>query len=288
MHFELSYPNLRMLCKDIEMTNPGSMTKLSRSSDNSLRLFIACKAAICCFKKACQPVVRLDRMKMKGEYLGEWILASAIDATCDDFLVSYAFVESENIESWKWFCGELTQVLESISGLTFILDRQEGILEDVNDFFPHAYHGYHLKGLFDEIRQKFECDELLDLFRSATFALFHSEFDDCMHQIQSKYKEAWNFVKDINPKQWATSHFQGKFNVYYNFFPESSGYQFVSSGYLPITSMLLDLHDYVTIAFNGSLEVSSEWKTIFVPCVQDVISRVEEDSERYSVSGSAK
>ncbi|XP_058103378.1 uncharacterized protein LOC131246930 [Magnolia sinica] len=32
-------PNLGMLCKDIEMTNPGSTAKLSRSSDNSLRLF---------------------------------------------------------------------------------------------------------------------------------------------------------------------------------------------------------------------------------------------------------
>ncbi|XP_058102691.1 uncharacterized protein LOC131246501 isoform X2 [Magnolia sinica] len=132
MHFELSYPDLRMLCKDIEKTNPGSTTKLSRSSDNSLRLFIAYKAAICGFKKACRPVVRLERMKIEGEYPGEWFFARAIDATCIDFPLSYAFVELESIESWKWFCGELIQVLGSISGLTFISDRQEGILEETS------------------------------------------------------------------------------------------------------------------------------------------------------------
>ncbi|XP_058101207.1 uncharacterized protein LOC131245633 [Magnolia sinica] len=287
MHFELSYPDLRMLCKDIEMTNPGSMAKLSRSSDNSLRLFIAYKAAVCGFKKACRPVVRLEHMKKGGEYPGEWFFASAIDATCVDFPVSYAFVESESIESWKWFCGELTQVLESISGLTFISDRQEGILEDVRDFFPYACHRYRLKGLFDEIRQKFECDELLDLFRSATYAPFHSEFDDCMRQIQGKYKEAWNFVKDINPKHWATSHFEGKFNVYCDYLPFHMLYMVVCWGNWPITLSLLRLHGDITRAFSCRFEESSECTTIFVSCVQDVISSVEKDSERYFVSGSA-
>ncbi|XP_058103546.1 uncharacterized protein LOC131247121 [Magnolia sinica] len=85
---------LMEICEEIQRTNPGSTAKLCRSSDNSLRLFVAYKAAIHGFKQACRPVLRLDYLKIEGKCRGVWLFAMAIDAEDVGFPVSYAFVES--------------------------------------------------------------------------------------------------------------------------------------------------------------------------------------------------
>ncbi|XP_058103300.1 uncharacterized protein LOC131246865 [Magnolia sinica] len=92
MDFE---PIVQALCKKIEMTNPGSTAKLDRSLDNSLRLFVAYKAAIHGFKQACRPIVFLECAEIEGKHRGTRLFAFAMDAEHNRFPISCAFVESE-------------------------------------------------------------------------------------------------------------------------------------------------------------------------------------------------
>ncbi|XP_058102027.1 uncharacterized protein LOC131246144 [Magnolia sinica] len=238
------------ICKEIQRTNPGSTAKLSRSSDNSLRLFVAYKAAIYGFKQACRPLVMLDCKKMEGKCQGVWLFAMAIDAKDDVFPVSYAFVESKNLGSWTWFCVELAQVLECIPKLTFKSDRREGILEVDSGIFPYASHGYSQMELIGEVWEKSNCqDQDLDqLFKNAVYAGGRSQLDACMHEIHDKYKEASREVS--------------------------------------ITGVLVKLHDYMIEIFDKRFNESSNWNTTFVPRVEEAISDGEK-SKYYCVSGGA-
>ncbi|XP_058101470.1 uncharacterized protein LOC131245789 [Magnolia sinica] len=291
MHSDESIQALRMLCKEIESTNPGSTAKCSRSSGKSLRLFVAYKAAICGLKQACRPLVMLECIKIEGRHTGAWLLAMAIDAEDDEFPVSCAFVESKNVGNWKWFCGELAQVLGYIPKLTFTLDRQEGILEVVSGIFPYACHRYSQGRLVEEILQTFNCSDLEELFTRATYATDRSEFNACMRKIHDKYKDAWNIVKDINPKHWATSHFEEKLYVWEDFFIYrmcSWRDKLESWRDLDITSALENLHLYMIEIFNGRFKKSLNWETTLVPRAEKVISAGEMCSGCYYVSGSAE
>ncbi|XP_058089224.1 uncharacterized protein LOC131236102 [Magnolia sinica] len=281
---------LMEICEEIQRTNQGSTAKLSRLSDNSLRLFVAYKASIHGFKQACRPVIRFDCMKMEGKWRGVWLFAMAFDAEDDWFPISYAFVESKNVRNWKWFCDELAQVLKCIPKLTFISDRQEGILEVVSGIFPYASHRYSQWQLLKEILEKFECWNLYWLFKSAVYAGGHSEFDACMHEIHDKYKEAWNIVKDINPKHWATSHFEEKLyfdEEYYHLDWCDWWFGAIEWHDLPITGLLVKLHDYMIDIFNEKSKESLTCNTTFVPGFEEVISKEEMFSENYCVSGGA-
>ncbi|XP_058103268.1 uncharacterized protein LOC131246845 [Magnolia sinica] len=286
-HLEQSVSALRTLCEEIQTTNPGSTANLSRSSDNSLRLFVAYEAAIRGFKQACRPVVMLGFRKMEGKCRGVWLYAMAIDAEEYWFPVSCAFVESKNVSSWKWFCDELAQVLGFIPKLTFISNRQEGILEVVSGIFPHACHRYYQKELVEEIQQKFRHWDLVRLFENAVDTGVCYEFDASMREIHDKYKEAGIFVKDINPKHWATSHFEEKLYVAEDVYLEFIGKwrdKLEEWRDLPITSVLENLHLYMIEIFDERFKKSSDWETILVPRVEALISILEMPKGNYSVS----
>ncbi|XP_058101457.1 uncharacterized protein LOC131245782 [Magnolia sinica] len=214
----------------------------------------------------------------------------AIDAKDDVFPVSYAFVESKNVGNWKWFCDELAQVLECILKLTFMSEREEGILDVVSDIFPYASHRYSQESLVGEICLKFNCGDLNKLFKSAVYVGGHSEFDACMCEIHDKYKKAWNIVNDINPEHWATSHFEEKlyfeegcyFDVVGEWWDKLEGWRKV-----PINRVLVNLLDYMIEIFNERLNESSSWDTQFVPRVEQIICVGKITSENYCASGGA-
>ncbi|GAA0152058.1 hypothetical protein LIER_10634 [Lithospermum erythrorhizon] len=111
--FEERYMFLPSYCEQIRITNPGSMASVvATGQDNCFqRLFVSYSAAIYGFINACRPLLELDRVHLKGKYLGMMFYAAAVDAEDSLFPLALAVVDIESDENWMWFMSELRKLL---------------------------------------------------------------------------------------------------------------------------------------------------------------------------------
>ena len=63
------------------------------------------------FIEGCRPLIGLDGCFLKGYYKGELLVPMAQDGNNGFYVITYAIVESEMKESWRWF---LTMLIRDI------------------------------------------------------------------------------------------------------------------------------------------------------------------------------
>ena len=80
------------------------------------RIFVCYHGSIAGFENGCRPFLGFDGAHLKGPYGGILITIIGLDINLQFFLVTFAIVETENKNSWKWFLtqlkGPLANVLE--------------------------------------------------------------------------------------------------------------------------------------------------------------------------------
>ncbi|XP_024317517.1 uncharacterized protein LOC100846822 [Brachypodium distachyon] len=127
-------------------SNPGStvVVKLDPDAEKPTFLrFYMCFAAIKRgFMAGCRKVIGLDGCFFKGATNGELLCALGRDANNQMYLIAWAVVEKENIDSWRWFCELLFRDIDVGDGedWVFISDQQKGILNAVEYWAPRAEH----------------------------------------------------------------------------------------------------------------------------------------------------
>ncbi|XP_028121224.1 uncharacterized protein LOC114318513 [Camellia sinensis] len=70
------------------------------------------------------------------------------------FPVAFVIVDSETTANWSWFLHELGKVVDGNRQITFISDRNLGLLEAMPKVFPSAHHGYCLQHLKSNLRDR--------------------------------------------------------------------------------------------------------------------------------------
>ncbi|KAF5933759.1 hypothetical protein HYC85_029930 [Camellia sinensis] len=100
--------------------------------------------------------------------------------SCGLFSVAFAIVDSETTTNWSWFLHQLGKVVDGKHHVTFISDRNIGLLEAMSKLFPSAHHGFHEK----------------------------------LEKLKEKGKQrAYNFFKKLAPEHWANSYFSRSWQV---------------------------------------------------------------------------
>ncbi|KAL9665425.1 hypothetical protein QQ045_020845 [Rhodiola kirilowii] len=51
----------------------------------------------------CRPAISIDATHLNGKWKGVLMISVALDVENEILPLAYALVESENIDSWKWF-----------------------------------------------------------------------------------------------------------------------------------------------------------------------------------------
>ena len=97
----------------------------------------------------------MDVTFLKGRFIQTLLLATTLDANHNILLLAWAIVESENIDSWRYFLDHLTQaILEIIRQhppITLMSDQDKGLSAAVATYEPHvipAYRYFHLRENF--------------------------------------------------------------------------------------------------------------------------------------------
>jgi len=135
--YEASYDNLPRLLATIVCHNPGSYYDIksfpsqSGSANILQRVFFCLDACVQAFQH-CRPILCIDGTFLTGKYKGQILTAIGIDGNNQVLPVAFAFVESENADSWFWFLERVRiAVVSARPDICLIHDRHAGILRAI-------------------------------------------------------------------------------------------------------------------------------------------------------------
>ncbi|XP_028082753.1 uncharacterized protein LOC114284080 [Camellia sinensis] len=139
--FSMSYDEIRWYMDIVMSTNLGNYLRLdsNHQSGRFKRFFVVFNASIQGFRH-CRPLLFIDGTFLKGKYKDTLLITTVKDGDQGFFLLAMAIVDTETIDNWECFFMHLSNILLDEKLITFISDRNAGLLEALPKVLPTAYH----------------------------------------------------------------------------------------------------------------------------------------------------
>ncbi|XP_013617676.1 PREDICTED: uncharacterized protein LOC106324212 [Brassica oleracea var. oleracea] len=211
---EDGYENLPSYLRQIEISNPGTVTCLVKDGENRFKyLFLSFAASIAGFNYL-RRVIVVDGTHLCGKYEGFMLVAAAQDGNFQIFPLAFAIVDVENDESWEWFFTQLRRCVSDQYALVIVSDRHGSIKKACEKVFPWARRGicyYHLQ---QNIVQKFKGKHMLYLVKGAAYAHTLFDFNHYMDEIRIINPNLATYLENADVSLWSRVHFQGdRYNI---------------------------------------------------------------------------
>ncbi|KAK8713662.1 hypothetical protein V6N13_148873 [Hibiscus sabdariffa] len=193
---------------DDDVNEGEKLHSASESNSDDKKKEGACKNG---YKSGCRPIISIDGYHLKGYFGGTFLAAFGVDAKDNIYPITYVVVEAKSQSSWDWFMSLLAVDLEieSNHNVTFISDKQKGLIEAMTQVFPSAEHRTCVRHLYSNFknRENFKGKNLKDLLWKATRATYLKEFEDAMAELKAVSIQAFEWLNGKDPRQWSKSHF---------------------------------------------------------------------------------
>ncbi|XP_013594647.1 PREDICTED: uncharacterized protein LOC106302746 [Brassica oleracea var. oleracea] len=200
---EDGYENLPSYLRQIEISNPGTVTCLVKDGENRFKyLFLSFAASIAGFNYL-RRVIVVDGTHLCGKYEGVMLVAAAQDGNFQIFPLAFAIVDAENDESWEWFFTQLRRCVSDQYALVIVSDRHGSIKKACEKVFPWARRGicyYHLQ---QNIVQKFKGKHMLYLVKGAAYAHTLFDFNHYMDEIRSINPNLATYLESADVSLWS-------------------------------------------------------------------------------------
>ncbi|CAN1764429.1 hypothetical protein LINPERHAP1_LOCUS9247 [Linum perenne] len=213
-----AYMQLPWFCDKLQEANPGSSAKLVLDDENKFqRLFVSYRALVEGFENGCRPVLYLDSTPLKSKHHEILLTASTLDGDDDIFPVSFAIVDVENKDSWRWFMEQLRSAISSSEPITFVSDREKELRELVLEVYGNGYHRFSLYHLLEEFKRNLKGPFLGDGRPSLPVYMLGAActprietFNMLMERIKGVSTKAYDWLMMIEPEYWASAYFKGE------------------------------------------------------------------------------
>lgn len=280
--YKEAYNQLPFFCEKIMETNPGSMATFTTKEDSSFhRLFVSFHASLYGFQQGCRPLLFLDSIPLKSKYQGTLLAATAADGDDGVFPVAFAVVDAESDDNWHWFLLQLKSALSTSCPITFVADRQKGLRESIADIFTGSYHAYCLRYLTEQfirdLKGQFSHEVkrlMVEDFYAAAYATTPESFQRSIESIKSISLEAYNWIVQSEPLNWANSYFHG---ARYNHMASNFGelfYSWASDAHeLPITQMVDVIRGKIMELIYTRRADSIQWLTRLTPSMEENLKK---------------
>lgn len=280
--YKEAYNQLPMFCEKIMESNPGSLATFSTKDDSSFqRLFVSFHASIYGFLQGCRPLLFLDSIHLKSKYQGTLLAATAADGNDGVFPVAFTVADAETDDNWHWFLLQLRTALSTSCPITFVADKQKGLKESISEIFSTSYHGYCLRYLSEELirdlKGQFSHEVkrlMIEDFYAAAYAPRPEIFQTSVQNIKNISLEAYNWIIQSEPQNWANSFFQG---ARYNHMTSNFGelfYSWVSEAHeLPITQMVDVIRGKIMELMYTRRAESNQWLARLTPFMEEKLEK---------------
>ncbi|XP_048613384.1 uncharacterized protein LOC125587222 [Brassica napus] len=233
------YENLPSYLRQIEISNPGTVTCLEKDGENRFKnLFLSFGASIAGFTYL-RRVIVVDGTHLCGKYEGVMLVAAAQDDNFQIFPLAFAIVDAENDDSWEWFFTQLRRCVSDQYDLVIVSDRHGSIKKACEKVFPWARRGicyYHLQQM---IVQKFKGNHMLYLVKGAAYAHTLFDFNRYMDEIWNINPNLTTYLENAYILLWSQVHFQGdKYNIKTSNIAESINFTLKPAKGFPISFLL--------------------------------------------------
>nr|AAS98456.1 hypothetical protein [Oryza sativa Japonica Group] len=197
--FEEAYDTLPHMLNILKRRNPGTYVAVQDRESiyppNYLvmqRAFFAFGACIHAFQCS-RPVLCVDSTFLTGKYRGQILTAVGADANNQIIPVAFAFVESENYESWLWFLQHLKWgVVQKRTSICIIHDGNAGLLKAIKElqedgdgayYWPDMHSRWCMQHMGDNFFKQFNSPRLMNMFKRLYKENQSTKFDELWKQL---------------------------------------------------------------------------------------------------------
>ncbi|KAH9789142.1 SWIM-type domain-containing protein [Citrus sinensis] len=139
-----------------------------------------------------------------GKYSGVLLAAVAADANKGIVSLALSICEIENTETWSWFLEHLHNYFDDGRHVTFINDRQKGLLNAIPNTLPFAYHMACCRHVCANFARDHAGAKLRNLFWRAAKSSNKHDFDEAMALIKDEKIEAYNWLeRELQGYTWS-------------------------------------------------------------------------------------
>lgn len=209
---EHSYAHGKLYLEALQASNPGTFLKWEQTEQKRFqRVFLFPSSQQNMIRHGCG-VIALDGTHLKNQVSGILLLAVTRDAVNAAVILAFAIVSSENEDNWAWFCRNLKDGLDeahgSGTGITFVSDRDKGLIPAVSSVFPDAQHCFCVWHIVRNITAKYRGTPVAatNLVYTASKALTEDRYEAATQQLSTRYPDVWRYLSAIDVTQWTTFH----------------------------------------------------------------------------------
>ncbi|GAA0146633.1 hypothetical protein LIER_42915 [Lithospermum erythrorhizon] len=151
-------------------TMPGLIVITKLDEQKFMRIYICQEPLKRGFFSRCRRFICVDGCFLKEAFSGQLLAAVAHDADNGSYLIAWAVVEVENIESWKWFIKLLKEDLhmdQKLESWVLMTDQQKGLENAIKSELPNVELRLCVKHLHANWSKRFPKKMMKDLMWKA-------------------------------------------------------------------------------------------------------------------------
>ncbi|KAI8550162.1 hypothetical protein RHMOL_Rhmol06G0083500 [Rhododendron molle] len=209
--------------------------------------------------------------KARGDYMETMkILLIGFDGL---FPIAFAICDAENDANWIWFLGLLRSIL-SHRPITFITDRNAGLVNNIPVMFPschHAYCLYHIQfNLKDHFPGRFRKgfrNRLVELFNKCAYASSVSVYKAAEEEFyQFGGDKARTFIASVPKEHWSNAYFKGqRYGEMSSSAVESFNNWILKAREMPVFNLVDELRRKIMKQMAARRVKSMKWNLVICP-----------------------
>lgn len=206
-------------------------------------------------------------------------------------------VDAETQENWFWFLCEINKIIAIGRDITFVSDRNVGLLDALPRVFPNANHFFCLEHLKRNLRDRFRgrsCsnqfkEHVVWLFRECAYASSEKEFFDKLEELKQKGgRIVKSFLEGLPFESWTNAFSKCcRYGEMSSNAAESFNAWIMDVRELPITHMVDSIRLKLMEWFSKRRERGRSWNGILCPKMLKKLNIGIHDARTFSVKKSS-
>ncbi|XP_026377637.1 uncharacterized protein LOC113271930 [Papaver somniferum] len=252
----------------VASTNPGSAANYSFGrEDNCFKsMMITFHSPIHGWKNGCRKVVGIDACHLTGKLGGCLIDVTGLDAQ-----------------------NQLKPLIESDDErITFISDRQKGLIEAVSALFPRSPHRYYFRHMFKNMKTHYKGSKIHNLIWNAAKAYKFTHWKFHMDALVLENGDVAQYKMNEDPIRWSKAFFDPSCCCEYmnNNFSESFNNMIKKLRDKPICTLVLMYGQLIMGLWYRRTQLSMNWQNVeLVPEAMKLIGKMKECTGQFRISG---
>lgn len=202
---------------------------------------------------------------------------------------------AENDDNWLWFLEILKSVL-SPRPITFISDRNHGLVSNIPTVFPHCHHAYCLYHLQFNLRDHFPGhfrkgfrNKLVKLFNKVAYAPSVASYNVCVTKFcDHGGAKAKTFLASVPKEHWTNAYFKGKrYGEMSSSAIESFNNWVLEARRMPVMNLVDCLRSKIMVQMSKRREDSATWISEIGPVMDAKLKKRIEKGRAWRVQKSS-